>query len=137
MPRDSGDFFLEEKLTEVEPVGEKDKIMAKLSAARTEKWKEILKLNAEGIVKTQEFMRQEAELNKLRKRFESERFLFWDNIEKADERFESVVHRGKTLAIKKDEDGSLVVVEFDLPKQPAIGLFVMPPPDEHGQPEDD
>jgi len=130
------DFFLEEKLTQVEAVGEKDKIMAKLSPVRTEKWKEILKLNAEGVVKTGEFVRLEAELTKLRKRFESERFLFWDGIERADERFESCIHRGKTLAIKKDEDGSLVVVEFDLPKQPTIGLFVMPPPGEHGEHED-
>jgi hypothetical protein len=123
------DFFLEEKLTEVEDVGNSDKILAKLSSQKTEEWKEILKLNAEGIIKTQEFARLEAELNKLRKRFDSKRFLFWDKVESADERFESVRQRGKTLAIKKDDDGSLVVVEFDLPKQPQIGLFIMPPPD--------
>jgi hypothetical protein len=123
------DIFLQDKLTEIEEVGPKDKIMAVLSPQKTEEWNQIIKLNAEGIVKTGEFMRMNQELNKLRKRFESMRFLFWDKVEKADERFESAVQRGKTLAIKKDGEGKLVVVEYDIPEQPKIGLFVMPPPD--------
>ena len=132
----SGDFFLERELTEVGAVGDNEKVVATLSAQKTEEWNEILRINADGIIKSQEFVRLQADLNKLSKRFESKRFLFWDKIEQADERFESVAQRGKTLAIRKDDDGKLVIVEFDLPKQPKIGLYIMPPPDGTDQKSD-
>lgn len=126
------DAFLHQELTEIESVDEdKDKIMAKLSPKKTKLWEEIMNLNAEGVGKAYEYKRLEQELLKLRLRFESKKFLFWDSIEQADERFESVSQRGKTLAIKKDADGSLVVVEFDAPKSKlnGMGLFIMPPPE--------
>ena len=121
------DIFLQEKLTEIEPVGDEEKIMAKLKPDKAQIWEEIIQINAEGMMKAQEFVRLEKDLMKLRVRFESKRFLFWDMIEQADERFESAAQRGKVLAIRKDEDGSLVVVEFDAPKQNIGGIFIMPP----------
>lgn len=125
------DIFLHKELTEIEAVGENDKIMAKLSSEKTKIWEEIVAINAEGTVKAQEFVRLQMELLKLRKRFESKQFLFWDAVEQADERFESAIQRGKVLAVKKDEDGSLVVVEFDAPKSKleGMGIFIMPPPE--------
>lgn len=123
------DMFLQEKLTEIESVGDNDKIMAKLSEEKTETWKEIMTLMAKGVVKAQEAARLTQDLAKLGKRFESKQFLFWDAVEQVDERFESAIQRGKMLAVKKDEDGSLVVVEFDAPKSKLGGIFIMPPPE--------
>jgi len=127
------DVFLQEQLTEIEPVGDDDKIMATLSPEKTKIWEDIVAVNAEGAIQTQELLRLERHLVKLKKLFESKQFLFWHEIEQADERFESAVQRGKMLAIKKDpeQDGKLVVVEFDAPQQNIGGaLFIMPPPEE-------
>jgi hypothetical protein len=122
------DPFLHEQLTEVQNVGPDDKIMAKLSEQKTEEWNDILNLNATGIAKTQDVQRQEEELQRLQKRFESKRFLFWDIIESKDERFESARQRNKMLAVKKNNDGELVVVEFDTPKLRDIAALLLPPP---------
>ena len=125
------DVFMKQELTEIEPVGDDDKIMATLSPEKTKMWEEIVELNAEGTMLADEYKRLERQLIKLKMRFESKQFLFWDMIEQADERFESAVQRGKLLAIKKDEDGKLVVVEFDAPKNKldGMGIFIMPPPE--------
>ena len=126
------DMFLQEKLTTIEEVGDGDKIMGKLGEEKTQTWKDITAINAEGAIKAQQLLRLERDLTKLSKRFDSKRFLFWDAVEQSDERFESAVQRGKMLAVKKDADGSLVVVEFDAPKSKLNGIFIMPPPDEMG-----
>jgi len=125
------DIFLQEKLTEIEPVNEQtDKIMGMLSAEKTKIWEEIIDINAKGAGLAHELMRLEHELIKLKRRFESKQFLFWDEIERKDERFETAAQREKIFGIKKDVDGRLAIVEFNMPKTKLGGIFIMPPPDE-------
>lgn len=125
------DIFLQEKLTEIEPVNEEtDKIMGMLSPEKTKVWEEIIEINAKGATLAHELMRLEQELIKLKRRFESKQFLFWDEIERKDERFETMAQRGKVFGIKKDIDGRLAIVEFDMPKSKLGGIFIMPPPEE-------
>ena len=128
------DVFLQEKLTEIGPVVDGDNIMGVLSPGKAKVWEEIVKMNADGAEKVLELMRLERDLLKLKKRFESRQFLFWDEIEQKDERYETAASRGKMLAVKKDDDGSLVVVEFDAPKPSLSDFFAAapPPPEDPG-----
>ena len=126
------DVFLQEKLTEIESVAENDKVLGILSPGKAKTWEEIIKINAEGAEKVLELMRLERDLLRLKKRFESKQFLFWDEIEQKDERYETATNRGKLLAVKKDDDG-LVVVEFDAPKPSLGGMIIMPPPPEDSE----
>lgn len=121
------DVFLREELMVVEEAKEGENILATLSPKKASQWDEVLSLNAKGVELTQEFLRLQNKLQRLRQRFEARRFIFWDEVESTDERFESVMHRGKTLAIRRDPEnsGKYVVVEFDLPQGP-MGVFVMP-----------
>jgi len=123
------DIFLQEKLTEIPQVAEGDSILAMLSPAKAGVWEEIIKINAEGAEKVLELIRLERELSKLKKRFESKQFLFWDEIEQKSERYETAAARGKDLAVKQDEDGLLVVVEYDAPKPSLGGIVIVPPED--------
>jgi predicted nucleic acid-binding Zn-ribbon protein len=124
------DIFLQEEMKEIESVKDNETVVAKLKEDKAEIWREILDINAKGAELAHEYIRLSRELSKLKKRFEAKRFLFWDMIEQADERFESLDQRGKTLAVRKDEDENLVVVEFDIPQSNLGGFLLMPPPDQ-------
>jgi len=121
------DVFLKEKLNTIPEIDEDDNILASLTPESTAAWKEITAISAEGTVKMHELMRLGKQLDTLKKRFESKHFLFWDVTIPKDERFETAEQRGRGLAVKQDETGGLVIVEYELPKSTLPGIMLIPP----------